>query len=133
MHTETHQHTPAPFPLTGGPASSLDVSETALDAGFRFPTYLSHAVGQLIAWDNERDSARKHCYDETMEGRIWSLLWMALLAVQKKPNADSTTFSCRIIPRLGSTRQSETETFRIRCSTASNGDPILFISTLWED
>lgn len=133
MHTETHLPTAVSFPFVDGPTGYINVSDSALEVGFRFPTYLSPGVGKTIAWNDERDSCRKRCYDETMDGRIWSLLWMAMLAVQKNPHEESAIFSCRIIPQRGSSRQSETEIFRIRCDTARSGEPIITISTPWED
>ncbi|AEK58769.1 DUF6573 family protein [Acidithiobacillus caldus] len=133
MHTDTHRPAAAPFPLVDGPAGYFDISEPALDAGFRLPTYMSPGVYQILAWDDALDCARKHCYEETLDGRIWSVLWMAVLAVQKYPHEESAIFSCRIIPQRGSSRQSETERFRIRCDIARSGEPILTITTPWED
>lgn len=134
MHTENVSVSVHHFPFHHkAPLGYSDISETALEAGFRLPTFLSPGAQKVLAWDDEKDCARKRCFDESLDGRIWSLLWMAALSAQSHPEAQSVEFSARILSRLGSVQIPEVEFFRLACVTTPTDETILTISLLWED
>lgn len=54
----------------------VDVSETAREAGFRFPVAITAAVLAEI----ERGNGSQDCF---REGRLWDVLWMASLAARR--------------------------------------------------
>jgi len=57
----------------------VDVSETAREAGFRWPVAITQAAWEdCIAW-TEDDNNRQVYQDES--GRLWDVLWMALHAI----------------------------------------------------
>ncbi len=59
----------------------VDVTETAKEAGFRWPVAITRAVWEdCVTWSDE-DSERQAHQDES--GRLWDVLWMAFVAIRK--------------------------------------------------
>lgn len=55
----------------------VDVTETAQEAGFRWPVAITRAAWEdLVAWDDGNAAYQ----DEA--GRLWDVLWMAFLAIK---------------------------------------------------
>lgn len=68
----------------------IDVTETAREAGFRVPVALTNTVwNDCVAWTDE-DSARVVHQDEA--ARLWDVLWMALVAARRQPDASRLTY-----------------------------------------
>ena len=58
----------------------VDVSETAAEAGFKWPVALTRAVFEdCVAW-SEADSRRQTCQDES--GRLWDVLFLASITAR---------------------------------------------------
>ena len=75
----------------------VDVSETAKEAGFKFPVALTRAVYEdCVAWD-EKDNERQTHQD--VEGRLWDVVFMASLAA--KQGGQEIRFSLYRVPRGG--------------------------------
>ena len=55
----------------------IDVSEMAREAGFVWPVALTAAVWALV-----EDIPRRYRAWQTVEGRLWDLLWMAYCAIR---------------------------------------------------
>jgi hypothetical protein len=60
----------------------VDVSETAREAGIRFPVYLTRAVWNAYV----EVPPGVHCQDEA--GRLWDLVWMFAVAARRTDGAD---------------------------------------------
>ena len=60
----------------------VDVSETAREAGIRFPVYLTRAVWNAYV----EVPPGVHCQDEA--GRLWDVLWMFAVAARRTDGAD---------------------------------------------
>jgi Family of unknown function (DUF6573) len=77
----------------------IDVSETAREAGIRFPTALTRAVWAQFVRVPEAVEAQ----DES--GRLWDLLWMLRAQIGKSNDSDTMMFRLYVrndncIPRL---------------------------------
>lgn len=65
----------------------VDVSETAREAGFRWPVALTRAAwADCVAW-TEDDNHRQVYQDES--GRLWDVLWMAFNAIRSSGAGES--------------------------------------------
>ena len=59
----------------------VDVTETAREAGFRYPVAMTSAAwSDCVAWTDE-DTQRQAPQDES--GRLWDVLWMAKQAARR--------------------------------------------------
>ena len=75
----------------------IDVTETAREVGFRIPVALTSTVwSDCVAWTDE-DSARVVYQDEA--GRLWDVLWMALVAARRQPEASRLTYEMLRVQR----------------------------------
>lgn len=66
----------------------VDVSEVAKEAGIIFPTVVTRAV-----WDGivEPDEIAKS-HGESVQGRLWDVLWMLFVAVKRGGTGSLTNF-----------------------------------------
>ncbi|MBG9791033.1 hypothetical protein ABD76_00145, partial [Paenibacillus dendritiformis] len=77
----------------------VDCSSLAREAGFRVPLAMTAAVWHsCVAWtdDNEQDKPM----GQSEVGRLWDVLWMALLAA-KRTEGDRAPFTVLRVPREG--------------------------------
>lgn len=59
----------------------IDVTATAKEAGFKFPTAITRAAWEdCVAW-TDADAERTGCYQD-VEGRLWDVLYMAMHAAK---------------------------------------------------
>ena len=107
----------------------VDVSDTAREAGFRFPVVLTRAAWEdCVAW-TDADSHRQTCQDEA--GRLWDVLWMARLAAQYK--GISTYYCLDRVPRGGRGVRPRTVTLKLVCGPGDDGEPVITIMLPRED
>jgi hypothetical protein len=112
----------------------IDVSDTAAEAGIKFPVAVTQAVwDQYIEWAPE-DSERQTYQDQS--GRLWDVLWMARVGLQSAANRGDVTqtlyeFYC--IPRDGKARQSKRTTLKIIVGSGDQGEGVLTILLPHED
>lgn len=60
----------------------VDVSETAKEAGIRFPTALTHAVwARYVEFEPETEG-------QSIAGRLWDILWMLAVAARKAQGSE---------------------------------------------
>ena len=65
----------------------VDVTPTALEAGFRFPVAATAALMAAV------ETIPQQYSHEDIEGRLWDLLWMASLAARRaKPGCSRIAF-----------------------------------------
>ena len=107
----------------------VDVSETAREAGFKFPVCLTSAAYEdCVAWDAE-DSKRQTIQD--IEGRLWDVLWMASLAA--KQGGQEIRFQLYRVPRGGKGRKARLTTLKAVCGPGDDAAPTITIMLPEED
>ena len=105
----------------------VDVSEMAKEAGFVFPVALTAAL-----WADIATVPEKHAGFETPEGRLWDVLWMARIAIQRSKGGGSKM----IYPLILHTEETPGDTeYRIKlvCGPGDTPDPVITLMRPNED
>ena len=80
----------------------VNVSETALEAGFRVPVAVTRAVWEdCCEWDE--NDARRHYQD--VSGRLWDVVCLARFAIRHAPQGTQMLYKLSRIPRVGRGRK----------------------------
>jgi hypothetical protein len=132
---------PRPDDLFGPPISTysradaladgvlIDVTETAFEAGFKWPVALTRAAWEnCVAW-SEQDTARQTVQDEA--GRLWDVLWMALFEIQRSPHTKTDLpllFQLHRVPRGGRGRRPRLTTLALQAGPGDDGKPVMTIA-----
>lgn len=107
----------------------VDVSETAQEAGFRFPVVLTRAAwADCVEW-SEEDSRRQTYQDEA--GRLWDVVWMASRAARR--GGESILFQLYRVPRGGRGVRPRLVTLKMVCGPGDEGEPVITIMLPGED
>lgn len=108
----------------------IDVTETAKEAGFRWPVSMtSTAWADCVAWD-ETDSHRQVPQDEP--GRLWDVLWMAGRAA-RRGGAEPIKFQFYRVPRGGRGVRPRLVTLKMVAGPGDAGEPVITIMMPDED
>jgi len=108
----------------------VDVTETAREAGFRFPVALTRACWEnCVSW-SEADSMRQTCQDEA--GRLWDVLWMASVAARRNGGSE-LRFRLYRVPRGGRGVRPRLVALQTHCGPGDEGEPVITIGLLGED
>lgn len=99
----------------------VDVSETAAEAGFRYPVALTSTV-----WNMVEDIPASKKWQDT-KGRLWDVLWMAMNQA-KRSGGTQTMFS--LIMHHG---RKSWVTFKMHCGPGDEGEPVITIMLPDED
>jgi hypothetical protein len=92
----------------------VDVTPTALEAGFRFPVAATAALMATV------ETIPQQYPHEDIEGRLWDLLWMAYIAARRaKPGCSRIAFE------VGTRRQYQTLILDI--GPGDTSDPVITI------
>ena len=111
--------------------SLIDVSEMAREAGFKIPVAISAgAWNDCVAWDDS-DTNRQTLQDQS--GRLWDVLWMAMVAARNSRNTSIIRFPLLRVPRDGRSREAEETTLKSIISGGDNGEPVITILLPHED
>jgi hypothetical protein len=104
----------------------IDVSETAKEAGFKYPVAVTAGVWADII---EPDAiATKH--GESKSGRLWDVLWLLYVAIKMGRSAgDITTY--KLIASAGG--RQHIRYLKGQCSAGDNGEPVITIMLPNED
>jgi len=110
----------------------VDVSQTAREAGFRWPVALTHAAWEdCVAW-SEEDSRRQVHQDES--GRLWDVLWMAINAIRcSSGEMSQTLFRLYRVPRDGKCQEALLVTLKLVAGPGDAGEPVITIMLPQED
>ena len=107
----------------------VDVSETAKEAGFKFPVALTRAVWEdCVAWTPE-DTKRQTHQDEA--GRLWDVVWMLSLAAKR--GGQEIRFSLYRVPRGGRGHKARLVTLKALCGPGDNAEPVITVMQPDED
>ena len=110
----------------------IDVTETAREAGFRFPVAMTAgAWGEAVTWTDV--DAEKSCIAQDESGRLWDVLWMARFALHalRDSSVRRAPFTFLRVPRGG--RRATRFTLDIICGPSDEGEPVLTILLQDED
>jgi hypothetical protein len=108
----------------------VDVSESACEAGFRYPVAMTQAAWQdCVEW-SEADSQRQTYQDEA--GRLWDVLWMASLAA-RRGNGERLPFQLYRVPRGGRGVRARLTTLHMQIGPGDQGEPVITILLPGED
>ncbi len=110
----------------------IDVSETAQEAGFRWPVAITRAAWDAcVEWSDE-DSKRQTYQDQS--GRLWDVISMAMLAVCQAPgNISELRFNLCRVPRGGKATKARLTTLKLALSADDDGEPAFTIMLPIED
>ena len=111
----------------------VDVSETAREAGFRWPVAMTRgAYEDCVAWSAE-DSRRQTWQDES--GRLWDVLTMAKLTARAAAihDEDARMFGVLRVPRGGRGVRPRLARLVLRLGPGDLGEPVLTITLPGED
>ena len=111
----------------------VDVTETAQEAGIRFPVALTHAVYEdCVAWS--ADDAKRSRWPQDESGRLWDVIWLLFLAMRSaKGQQSGTIFQLQRIPRPGSKSKTKKVQLRAVVSGGDNGEPVITVMLPNED
>jgi len=103
----------------------VDVSETAKEAGFRFPVAITEALHNHLT-PSKVDAALGQDYD----GRLWDVLWLAAFTA-KLPDSNTDTIRFSLEQQEANAHTGKPEKVLrclwANCSPGDNGEPVVTI------
>lgn len=109
----------------------VDVSETAREAGFRWPVAMTSAAwADCVAW-SEEDNQRQIYQDAS--GRLWDVLWMALNAIRRANGGTQIEYQLYRVPRDGKSAEARLTSLKLVCGPGDAGEPVITITLPGED
>jgi len=109
----------------------VNVSETAREAGFRWPVAMTSAAwADCVAW-SEDDNQRQVHQDES--GRLWDVLWMALNAIRRANGGTQIEYQLHRVPRDGKSAEARLTSLKLVCGPGDTGEPVITIMLPGED
>jgi hypothetical protein len=110
----------------------IDVSETAQEAGFKYPVALTAAAWtDYVAW-TEDDNEKQTYQDES--GRLWDVLYMASHGIRtNKTSGDRLSFQLYRVPRDGHSTEAVLVTMKLIIGPGDTPEPVITILLPNED
>lgn len=110
----------------------IDVTSMAHEAGFKWPTALTHAAWcDCVAW-TARDNRFQVHQDES--GRLWDVLFMASYAIRTATESgDQLHFSLYRVPKVGHSVAAEEVSLKLMVGPGDTGEPVITILLPNED
>lgn len=111
----------------------VDVTETAKQAGWKYPVALTRAAWEdFVAWSDE-DTIRKG-WPQDEAGRLWDVLYMGMLAARRPSNdQQQRCYEFLRVPRDGKGHVARKVVAKIHCGPGDDGSPSIVISLPHED
>lgn len=108
----------------------IDVSETAHEAGFRFPVALTRAAwNDCVEW-SDADTDRKH-WPQDEAGRLWDVLSMARFylraTTRRNPDCDRAMVQVLRVPREGRGTKARIVTLVAHVGPGDDAEPVITI------
>lgn len=107
----------------------VDVTETAKEAGFKWPTAVSIAVWAMIE-PNERLRKRFGC---DVKGRLWDVLWMAMFAIKQSRNGGQELRYKVILPQRPNDSPEHMVELKLHVGPGDDAEPVITIMLPDED
>ena len=101
----------------------IDVSETAREAGFKYPVAVTAGVWGLIEPQDKTAG-------QSEDGRLWDTLWMLLVAIKTGRSAEDLT-RFKVIYKMSGRNQ--LTDLKAQCHGGDNGEPVITIMLPDED
>jgi len=98
----------------------VDVTDTAREAGLRFPVAITRAVH--VRYVEVPDSIS----EQDPAGRLWDILWMLRHAIRSVPNAGSV-LRFQLLVRNREAGPAELVTLKSVCGPGDEGEPVITI------
>ncbi|HSH28974.1 MAG TPA: DUF6573 family protein [Thiohalobacter sp.] len=109
----------------------IDITETAREVGFRWPTAITAAAwADCVAWSEE--DTRRQVYQDA-SGRLWDVVWMALNAIRHRPLGNQLEYSLYRVPRDGHSTEAEPTRLKLVVGPGDDGEPVITILLPGED
>lgn len=109
----------------------VDASETAREAGFRWPVAMTSAAwADCVAW-SEEDNQLQVYQDES--GRLWDVLWMAFNAIRSASGGTQLKYQLYRVPRDGKSVEARLTSLKLVCGPGDAGEPVITIMLPGED
>ena len=104
----------------------IDVTETAKEAGFRFPVAVTEAVwkGYIVP---SKESER---FGQSVSGRLWDVLSVLFFEIRKNSDKATIQFPIRFIMK---TKQKRVVWLKAICGPGDNMEPVITIMLPNED
>lgn len=111
----------------------VDVSNQALEAGFKVPVAMTRAAyADCVEWNDETKKRKpRTCQDEN--GRLWDVLYMASLAACKAGHKDRILYELYRVPVHGCGVKSRLVKLALQIGLGDNHEPVITISFPDED
>lgn len=110
----------------------VDVSQTAREAGFRWPVAMTRTVWEdCVAWSEDDNHRQVH---QDQSGRLWDVLWMAINAIRRISDGTSQTlYQLYRVPRDRKSNEAQLVTLKLMAGPGDTGEPVITIMLPQED
>jgi hypothetical protein len=103
----------------------VDVSQTAKEAGIRFPCAMTAAAWETcVTWSNADTEAQGVPQDEM--GRLWDIL-MVFRYAARTTSGNDLHFTVLIVPPDGRAKRAKSTKLRATCSAGDTLEPVITI------
>ena len=106
----------------------IDVSEMAREAGIKYPV----AVSSTVYYEYIVPDERLTDHGQSVEGRLWDVLWMFRINAQKNPS-DIMIFGVLFVMPTCNNPQLVTVKLKAVCGPGDMGEPVITIMKPDED
>lgn len=103
----------------------IDVTKTATEAGLCLHTVVTEAVwNKCVAW-SDKDSKRQVSQDES--GRLWDVLFMAVIAARIHHDLAEIVYNIACVPRGGRGRLPKPQQLKLSIGSGDDGESVFTI------
>lgn len=110
----------------------VDVSETAREAGIRFPVAVTRAVWEDCCEWTDADARAKGSEGQSVRGRTWDVVWMLGMTIRSGGSRDRLVYRLSRIPRPGDGAK-RIVALKALCGPGDAGEPVVTIMQPEED
>ena len=101
----------------------VDVTQTAKEAGFRWPVAVTRNVWDSLIVPTEKAKS----YGQDLQGRLWDVLWMLRLAIRRAEPGERLVVYDVIFQNGPGTRNRKTVTLWAVTEDAGDGSPAITV------
>lgn len=115
-----------------GDGTLVDVTETAAEAGWKYPVAMTRAAYEdVVEWTDE-DDERKPGTGQSVAGRLWDVVYMGMWAARQAKGSTITIGLARV-PREGAETRARSVTLTAVCGPGDTPEPVVTIMLPGED
>lgn len=106
----------------------------AAEAGFKAPVALTEGVFEdCVDWSDADDARKRTGTGQDVKGRLWDVLYMAMVAARRNPGTDRVTFTMVRVPRAGRGLQPRKVQLVLHLGPGDTPEPVFTIMKPGED